>query len=204
MTFRGRLVMLIAAAPILAVAVLTAPVAPPQPLGWEPQIVTASGPVTPATSARYDPSAAPSAVSSLVRSVRRALPHGIGSERGLQVQTIRVKRAISARFPQIREIGGVRPDAMKWHPQGLAIDVIIPDYDTTAGRALGDRIARFALNDVKRFGLEHVIWQRIYHPANGKPRLMTDLGDDDANHYTHVHIATYGGGLPTGREHYFD
>ena len=183
-----------AAALTLPAAVLTAPVHPPQPLGWEPQVVSASG-----TSAATAP-----ATAHYVRSVRRALPHGIGSERGLQIQTIRVKRAISARFPQIREIGGVRPDSMRWHPNGLAIDVIIPDYDTAAGRALGDRIARFALNNAKRFGLEHVIWQRTYHPAGGKPRLMADFGDDDANHYTHVHIATFGGGFPSGGERYFD
>ena len=192
MTRRGRLVSVFAAVPIIAAAVIGAPVNPPQPLGWEPQIVKASGAAATAVSAHY------------VRSVRKALPHGVGSERGLQVQTIRVKRAISARFPQIREIGGVRPDSMKWHPAGLAIDVIIPDYDTPAGKALGDRIARFALNNAKRFGLEHVIWQRTYHPADGKPKLMADLGDDDANHYTHVHIATYGGGFPSSAERYFD
>jgi hypothetical protein len=33
---------------------------------------------------------------------------------------------------------------------------------------------------------------------------MDDLGNPDANHYTHVHIATYGGGFPTGGERYFD
>lgn len=192
MTLLGRLVSLVAGVPIIAAAVIAAPVQPPQPLGWEPQIVQASGSATTVVAAHY------------VRSVRKALPHGVGSERGMQVQTIRIKRAISARFPEIREIGGVRPDSMKWHPNGLAIDVIIPDYDTAAGKALGDRIARFALTNAKRFGLEHVIWQRTYHPAGGKPRLMADLGDDDANHYTHVHIATYGGGFPNGDHTYFD
>jgi hypothetical protein len=34
------------------------------------------------------------------------------------------------------EIGGVRPDALKWHPQG-ALDVMIPNAQTPAGRALG-------------------------------------------------------------------
>lgn len=33
---------------------------------------------------------------------------------------------------------------------------------------------------------------------------MENLGSDDANHYTHVHISTYGGGFPTGGERYFD
>ena len=62
----------------------------------------------------------------------------------------------------------------------------------------------FALDNAKRFGLEYVIWQRTYRPAKGKPHLMGDLGSPDANHYTHVHISTYGGGYPTGGERYFD
>ena len=127
---------------------------------------------------------------------------GVGSERGLQVKTILAERAISARFPEIAHIGGVRPDSMRWHPQGLAIDVIIPDYRTPAGRALGDRIAAFAFENADRFGLVHVIWQQTYYPIGGKAHRMANLGSDDANHYTHVHIATDGGGYPNGRETY--
>jgi hypothetical protein len=179
-------------APTIAVAVVAAPVNAAQPFGWEPQIVTTSTHAEAVT----------------VRAVgdvgRRALPVGVGSERGLQVQTIRLKRAISARFPEIRDIGGWRPDSMRWHPNGLAIDVIIPDWETPAGKALGDRIAKFALDNTKRFNIEHVIWQRTYHPASGTSKLMDDYGDPDANHYTHVHIATYGGGFPKGTEAYFD
>jgi hypothetical protein len=139
-----------------------------------------------------------------VRSARQALAPGVGSERGLQVQTIRLKRAISARFPEIRDIGGWRQDPMKWHPNGLAIDVIIRNWQTPAGRALGDRIARFTLDNAKRFNVEHVIWQQTYHPAGGRSKFMDDLGNPDGNHYTHVHIATYGGGFPKGAETYFD
>ena len=127
-----------------------------------------------------------------------------GSERGLQVQTVLARRAIVSRFPQIREIGGVRPDSMKWHPEGLAIDVMIPDWQTPAGKALGDRIAKFVSENGRRFGLEYLIWQRMYIPAEGKPYLMGDAGNPDANHFTHVHIATYGGGYPTGRENFLD
>ena len=143
---------------------------------WEPQVVAA--PVT------------------------RALPPGVGSEVGLQVRTILAKRAVSARFPAITSIGGTRPDSMRWHPEGLAIDVVIPDYGSPAGRALGDRIVAFAFANAERFGLVHVIWQQTYYPAKGSPRRMADLGSPDANHYTHVHIATDGGGYPAGSENY--
>jgi hypothetical protein len=154
--------------------------------------VTAAGPGAPPTPAQ------------LGGSVRRALPPGVCDERGLQVQTILAERAISARFPEIREMGGVRADSMKWHPNGLALDVMIPEWGTPAGRALGDRIVSYVFDNAKRFGLEYVIWQRTYLPAKGKPHLMGDLGGPDANHYTHVHISTYGGGYPTGGERYFD
>ena len=132
-----------------------------------------------------------------------ALPVG-GTERGLQIQTIMARRAIVSRFPEIREIGGVRPDSMKWHPEGLAIDVMIPDWQTPAGKALGDRIAAFVAENGRRFGLEYLIWQRMYIPAEGKPYLMGDAGNPDANHFTHVHIATYGGGYPIGTENFLD
>lgn len=112
----------------------------------------------------------------------------VGSESGLQVKTILAARAISARFPEIREIGGVRPDSMHWHLEGLAIDVIIPDYDTAAGRALGDRIVGFVFGNAQRFGLVHVIWQQVYIPTGAAPRPMADLGS--------------GGGYPTGGERY--
>src|SRR5690606_22209527 len=55
-----------------------------------------------------------------------SLPVGVAPEAGLQPNTVLVARAISARFPQIAEIGGVRPDSLPWHPSGLAIDVMIP------------------------------------------------------------------------------
>ena len=52
----------------------------------------------------------------------------------MQVETILVARAVSAAFPEIRNIGGVRPDALKWHPNGMAIDVMIPNYQTPEGK----------------------------------------------------------------------
>jgi hypothetical protein len=56
----------------------------------------------------------------------QALPPGKAPERGLQVKTILVARSISAIFPEIQSIGGVRPDALRWHSNGLALDVMIP------------------------------------------------------------------------------
>lgn len=192
-----RLMMLVGTAPIVAVAVIASPVNAAQSRTWEPQLVTASGPVG------AMPEAPNTGLARVVRTVPKILPPGVGIERGLQVQTLLAKRAISAAFPEIKEIGGVRADSMKWHPNGLAIDVIIPNWDTPAGRELGDRITDFTFAHAEEFGLEYVIWQQTYRPAKGKPHLMEDLGSPDANHYTHVHISSYGGGFPKGDETYF-
>ena len=57
----------------------------------------------------------------VARDVHFALPIGAASEKGLQVKTILAARAVSAMFPEIQNIGGVRPDALRWHPNGLAL-----------------------------------------------------------------------------------
>ena len=63
------------------------------------------------------------------QSFQFALPAGVAPENGLQVKTIWAARAISLLFPQITTIGGYRQDALRWHPNGLAIDVMIPNHN---------------------------------------------------------------------------
>lgn len=139
----------------------------------------------------------------VARDVKFALPVGVASEKGLQVRTILVARAISAMFPEIQNIGGVRPDFLRWHPNGLALDVMIPNYQGADGKDLGDRIAAYALANADRFELDHVIWRQVLYMPGGSTRMMPNYGSADANHYTHVHIATQGDGYPTGREVYY-
>ena len=132
-----------------------------------------------------------------------ALPVGVAPENGLQVHTIRAARAISVLFPEITTIGGFRQDPLKWHPNGLAIDVMIPNYHSAEGIELGNQIAGFALANAKRWGVLHVIWRQGFYPGIGAPSWTADYGSETANHYDHVHIATDGGGYPTGNEIYF-
>src|SRR4029453_10479901 len=98
-----------------------------------------------------------------------ALPAGIGPENGLQIHTIWVARAISVMFPEIKTIGGYRQDPLPWHPNGLAIDVMIPNYHSDEGIALGNQIAGFALANAKRWGVIHVIWRQGFYPGIGAP-----------------------------------
>jgi hypothetical protein len=131
------------------------------------------------------------------------LPQGIAPENGLQVKTIWAARAISVLFPQITTIGGYRQDPLRWHPNGLAIDVMIPNFHSPEGIELGNQIAGYALANAKRWGVLHVIWRQKFYPGIGAPSWTADYGNETANHYDHVHIATDGGGYPTGHETYY-
>jgi hypothetical protein len=112
-----------------------------------------------------------------------SLPVGVANEVGLQPNTVLVARAVSARFPQIATIDGVRPDSKPWHPRGLAIDIMIPNPESPEGIALGDQIRAFAMANAGRFGIQDVIWRGTYSTPAGPQ--ATGYG-----HYDHVHITT--------------
>ena len=143
--------------------------------------------------------AAPDTViaASRYRTVDRTLPVGLAPERGLQVKTILASRAITAAFPEIHSIGGVRPDALRWHPNGLALDVMIPNSGSAEGIALGNEIVDYVLRNASRFGMQDAIWRGVYYTPNGAQR------GGGYGHYDHVHVTTTGGGYPTGDENYY-
>jgi hypothetical protein len=128
--------------------------------------------------------------------VSRALPVGVADETGLQVRTILAARAISAAFPEIQEIGGVRPDPLPWHPNGLALDVMIPNAGTPEGVALGNEIVAFVYKNAARIGMQDAIWRGVYYTPSGRQ-------PGGYGHYDHVHITTTGGGYPSGDEVYY-
>ena len=126
----------------------------------------------------------------------RALPVGVASEHGLQVKTILVERSVSAAFPQIHTMIGVRPDSKPWHPNGLALDIMIPNPGSSEGIALGNAILDYAMDNAGRFGVQDVIWRGTYYtPGAG-------ASGSGYGHFDHVHITTTGGGYPNGGEEY--
>lgn len=136
------------------------------------------------------------AAASRMRMVSRFLPAGVAPERGLQVKTIQAARSISDSFPQIHQIGGVRADALRWHPNGLALDIMIPNPGSADGIALGDAIVAYVMENAGRFGLQDAIWRGGYYtPGGGMQR-------GGYGHYDHVHVTTTGGGYPSGSELY--
>ena len=115
--------------------------------------------------------------------IPEALPAGVAFEGGLQPNTVLAARAVSARFPQIADIDGVRPDSKPWHPSGLAIDIMIPNPESPEGIALGNEILAFAMANAGRFGLQDVIWRGTYYTPGGP-------AGSGYGHYDHVHITT--------------
>jgi hypothetical protein len=172
---------------------------PVAPCCWE--IVAAApiavAPAMPGEQSRSSSGAVELVSASRWRTVDRTLSVGLAPERGLQVKTILASRAISAAFPEIHNIGGVRPDALRWHPNGLALDVMIPNPGTPAGIALGNEIVSYVLRNAARFGMQDAIWRGVYYTPNGGQR------SGGYGHYDHVHVTTTGGGYPTGTEMYY-
>ncbi len=155
----------------------------PEPAPMVGQLMQSSGSSNVVAASRY-------------RTVDRTLPVGLAPEAGLQVKTILTSRAITAAFPEIRSIGGVRADALRWHPNGLALDVMIPNPGSAEGIALGNEIVDYVLRNAARFGMQDAIWRGTYYTPNGAQR------GGGYGHYDHVHITTTGGGYPTGDELY--
>ena len=88
---------------------------------------------------------------------------------GLQINTLRGKQLIQAAFPWASDIGGVRADPLKWHPQGLALDVMIPgagglnDPTPPQGKAMGDQLYAWIQQHKSELGVDYVLWQQKDH-----------------------------------------
>lgn len=67
-------------------------------------------------------------------------------------------RCIHSRWPQIRSLLGVRPGDPKDHGSGRAVDVMIPNYFSPAGIALGTEIAEWARTNATALGVTYIIW----------------------------------------------
>ncbi|MGW0160868.1 glycoside hydrolase [Mycobacterium sp. NPDC003323] len=196
---------------VVSAAVLVAQNASPPPA--ERDVPAASGETTrPADLPAFSPSPGQSATEAELlaasapvepRVLDFPLDKGVAPEGGLQVKTIWVARAISMMFPEIATIGGYRQDPLRWHPNGLAIDVMIPDHNSEQGIELGNQIAGLALANAERWGVIHVIWRQGFYPGIGAPSWTADYGSETLNHFDHIHIATDGGGYPTGNESYY-
>ncbi|AXQ53039.1 tape measure protein [Mycobacterium phage Rando14] len=111
---------------------------------------------------------------------------------GLTAHTSGVRDYISRAFG-IGDIGGWRPeDGYGEHSTGNALDVMIPNWQSAEGQALGNQITGWALKNASALGLTGVIWRQASYgygngfDGTGKP--MEDRGSPTQNHMDHVHL----------------
>jgi uncharacterized protein YgiM (DUF1202 family) len=119
-------------------------------------------------------------------------------ERRLKPNAIKVHRAARAKFPQITTYYTLRAGVFTDHSTGRALDLMIPNYRSASGKALGYKVAAWAKANARDLGINYVIWnQHIWNvQRNGEGwRYMADRGDDSSNHKNHVHITVLVDGL---------
>lgn len=114
-----------------------------------------------------------------------ALQPTTGGNGGLQINTLRGKAAIQARFPWAANVGGVRADALKWHPLGLALDVMTDpghgnnDPPSPEGLAKGNQLYAWLMANKQALGIDYLMWQQ-------------------KDHYNHIHVNFAPSGYPNG------
>jgi len=101
---------------------------------------------------------------------------------------IRLSQAITARFGELAMSGQRTPDAYGDHARGLALDVMVPQWNTPAGLARGDAITAWVQSHTGPFRVSYTLWNRHYQAAGGAPVPMEDRGSPTANNLDHVHI----------------
>jgi uncharacterized protein YgiM (DUF1202 family) len=119
-------------------------------------------------------------------------------ERGLKPNAIKVHRAARAKFPQITTYYTLRAGVFTDHSTGRALDLMIPNYHSASGKALGYKVAAWAKANARDLGINYVIWnQHIWNIQRDSEgwRYMADRGGDSANHKNHVHITVFAAGF---------
>ena len=65
-----------------------------------------------------------------------------------------------------------RQDALTDHPSGRALDLMIPNYKSASGKALGQKVAAWAKANARDLGINYVIWnQHIWNIRARQGRL---------------------------------
>ncbi|CAN5208079.1 hypothetical protein BH11ACT6_BH11ACT6_03660 [soil metagenome] len=110
------------------------------------------------------------------------------SDQGLVTNAARLNDLIAAQFPQIAEIGGYRANGngSNDHPSGKALDIMIPDWNTEAGKALGDSINQWLHTNASSLGIDSTIWQDTWTPVGGQGKKLGRSGANEG-HYNHIH-----------------
>ncbi|MCA0253166.1 MAG: hypothetical protein LCH76_12970 [Actinobacteria bacterium] len=125
-------------------------------------------------------------------------PSGSAAERGLQATARHGLRCVKAAFPAIKHMGGRggRPISTSDHPRGLAVDFMIPRWNTRAGNDFGWQVARWVKSHAKALRVKYVLWDaRKWNPqvSDSWRPYRHPLGNRNPTlaHRDHVHVSFY-------------
>lgn len=125
-------------------------------------------------------------------------PTGSAAELGLKPNAKNGLRRIAAAFPTLKSFGGrgARPIASSDHPRGLAVDFMIPKWNTKEGNALGWRVAEYVKSNAGPLQVKYIIWDaKKWNPAGGsgwRPYRHPLGGGPTLAHRDHVHVSFKG------------
>lgn len=97
-------------------------------------------------------------------------------------------------YPKIRTIYGWRASSAysSDHPNGRAVDIMIPNWSDPEMADYGWQIARYFATNPGPYKVKYVIYRQstfnVAYPSRGW-RPMEDRGGVTANHYDHVHVS---------------
>ena len=126
-------------------------------------------------------------------------PSGSTAERGLQPAALRALRCVKATFPWITSMGGVgtRPNTSD-HPAGRAVDFMIPNWNTTEGRARGWQVAHWLQAHADELDIKYLIYDdrvwRARRPSQGWTPYTHPNGattNPTLRHLNHLHASTF-------------
>lgn len=108
-------------------------------------------------------------------------------EANMQPGAIRLARAVCGLFgDRLDVIGGWRAsDPYPDHPSGRALDIMIPNYWENP---LGVEIANWIAEHAAEYDVQYILHRQRYWQPDGTSYDMEDRGDDNQNHYSHIHV----------------
>lgn len=118
---------------------------------------------------------------------------GSPAEQGLTPAALTVLRCGAEQAEWVETMHGVgeRPIADD-HPDGRAVDFMVPDYTSTQGNERGWQLAKWMRANAEQLGIAYVIFdQKIWHRSRDAQgwRPMGDRGSPTADHKDHVHVS---------------
>lgn len=165
--------------------------------GYEPQSETETGPPRFFGGGAGTPTETPTQSDNPSMALVNPKPTGSSVEKGLQPTARTGLQSVAAAFPILKSFGGraSRPGNYSDHPRGLAVDFMIPGWNTKAGNALGWNVAHYVQRNASALRVKYIIWDvQTWSPGGSWHHYTHPSGatDPTSSHKNHVHVSFKG------------